>query len=101
MPQDTLGMYEILGAKRAEILRIAAQHKAFDVRVFGSVARGEATPTSDVDFLVRFRPDYRLWDHIGLSQALSDLLGRRVDVCTDDTLKAGLRDRILHEAVPL
>jgi hypothetical protein len=65
------------------------------------VARGEATDDSDIDFLVDFETGYTLWDHIGLVQDLSELLGRRVDVSTDETLRERLRERILREAVPL
>lgn len=95
------GIEDILADKREEILRLAQQHKAYNVRVFGSVARGEATDSSDVDFLVTFEAGYTLWDHIGLIQELSELLGRRVDVSTDETLRARLKERILREAVPL
>ena len=96
-----LGIEDVIGSRREDILRLAKTYKAYDVRVFGSVARGEATENSDVDFLVRFEPDYTLWDHIGLMQDLAELLGRAVDVSTDDTLKERLRDRVLREAVSL
>lgn len=95
------GIPELLAGKREDILRLAQQHKAYNVRVFGSVARGEATDDSDIDFLVDFEMGYTLWDHIGLVQDLSELLGRRVDVSTDETLRERLRERILREAVPL
>ncbi|MCL4878427.1 MAG: nucleotidyltransferase family protein [Anaerolineae bacterium] len=95
------GIPELLAGKREDILRLAQQHKAYNVRVFGSVARGEATDDSDIDFLVDFETGYTLWDHIGLVQDLSELLGRRVDVSTDETLRERLRERILREAVPL
>ena len=95
------GILDLVATKREDILRLAHERKAFNVRIFGSVARGEATETSDVDFLVTFAPNYTLWDHIGLIQDLSELLGRKVDVSTDDTLRERFRDRILSEAIPL
>ena len=91
----------MLADKRDEILRLAARRKAYNVRVFGSVARGEATPDSDVDFLVDFQPDYGLLDHIGLIHDLETLLARKVDVTTEATLKEYLRERIVQSAIPL
>ncbi len=87
--------------QREAILQIARAHNVRDIRVFGSVARGDASAASDVDFLVTFEPDYTLWDHIGLMQALSELLGRPVDVSTEDTLLEGIRAHVLAEAIPL
>lgn len=92
---------KLLQSKRQEILRLAAQHGASNVRVFGSVARGEATDVSDIDFLVDFPPDYSLWDRIGLKQDLEDLLGRNVDVVLAGQLREMIRDEILSDAVPL
>ena len=96
-----MGIGELLQDKRAAILRIAASHGAHHVRVFGSVARGEATPTSDVDLLVELDPDRSLLDHVALKQELEDLLGRKVDVMTEKALHWYVRDRVLTEAVPL
>lgn len=96
-----LGIAEIIGDQREAILRLAAKRGASHVRVFGSVARGEAGPDSDVDFLVRFKPDYRLWDRIGLKQDLEALLGRKVDVIHERFLREELRADILREARPL
>ena len=90
-----------LKEKREDILRIASQHGASNVRIFGSVVRGETRPDSDVDFLVELEPDRSLLDHVALIQDLSDLLGRQVDVATDIGLRENLRDRILNQAVPL
>jgi uncharacterized protein len=73
-----------LRTHRDEILRIACQRRAYHVRVIGSVARGEAGPDSDVDLLVSMAPDATLVDLIGLEQDLVALLGRHVDVLTDD-----------------
>ena len=91
----------LLQQKREEILRIAAQHGAHNVRVFGSVARGEAGPESDIDFLVELEPGRSLLDHAALLLDLEQLLGRKVDVATERSLKERIRVRVLREAVPL
>jgi predicted nucleotidyltransferase len=90
-----------LQAKREEILRIAAQHGARNVRVFGSVARGEADEASDIDFLVELEPGRTLLDHAALLLALQAALGRKVDVVSDRGIKPRIRERVLREAVPL
>lgn len=87
--------------KRDEILKLAARYGARDVRVFGSVARGDATDESDIDFLVEFEPGRSLFDHGGLLMELRQLLNRRVDVAAADDLKPRIRDRVLREARPL
>lgn len=87
--------------KREEILRIAAKHGAGKVRVFGSVARGNADEQSDVDLLVEFDPDRSLLDHAALMLELQDLLGCKVDVVSDRGIKPRVRERVLREAVPL
>jgi predicted nucleotidyltransferase len=87
--------------RRGDILQIAARHGAHDVRVFGSVVRGEAGADSDVDVLVRLDDDRSLLDHVALKQDLEDLLGCRVDVVTEKALHELLREAILGEAVPL
>jgi uncharacterized protein len=92
---------DALRLRRDEILRVAAQHGASNVRVFGSVARGEADVASDVDLLVDLRPGTSLFDHVALMLALEELLGRRVDVATDGALKPRIRERVLREAVAL
>ena len=92
---------EILRQKREEILRIAAKHGARNIRVFGSVARGEADEKSDVDFLVEFEPGRSLLDHAGLLVDLQRLLGCRVDVVTQKGLRERIRARVLREAVAL
>ena len=84
---------------RAEILAAAARHGATNVRVFGSVARGDADRASDVDFLVDFEPGRSLLDLAGLLVELEDLLGHPVDVVTEPGLKARIRQRVLAEAV--
>ena len=90
---------ELLHEKREEILRIAARHGARNVRVFGSMVRGEANRASDIDFLVEMEPGRSLLDLGGLQVELESLLGRRVDVVTVRGLKARIRDRVLREAV--
>lgn len=88
----------LVESKKGEILRIAAKHGARNVRVFGSVARGEARPDSDVDFLVDMQPGRTLLDLGGLLMDLRDLLGLSVDVVTEQGLKPRIRQRILKEA---
>lgn len=92
---------EELQNKRTEILRLAAAHGASNVRVFGSVARGEARPDSDLDVLVDLEPGRSLLDLGGLLMDLQDLLGCRVDAVTERGLRPRIRDRVLREAVPL
>ncbi len=96
-----MGIDELLKEKRQDILRIAAQHGAYNVRVFGSVARGEAGPGSDVDLLVDLEPDKSLFDVGGLLMDLQTLLGREVDVVTEKALHWYIRDRVIREAQPL
>jgi len=91
----------ILREKREDILRLAEEHGARNVRVFGSAARGEAGPESDIDFLVDMEDGRSLLDHIALWQDLQDLLGLKVDVISADALHWYIRDRVLEEAVPL
>ncbi|MGD0092801.1 MAG: nucleotidyltransferase family protein [Planctomycetota bacterium] len=96
-----MGMDEILKDKRDEVLRIAAKHGAYNVRVFGSVARGDARPDSDVDFLIQAGPHRTFFFPGGLVADLEDLLGRKVDVVTEKALHWYIRDRVLKEAIPL
>lgn len=96
-----MGIDELLKEKREEILLIAAKHGAYNVRVFGSVARGEAGPTNDVDFLVEMEDGRSLFDLVRLWQNLEELLGRKVDVLEPEGLHWYIRDRVLNEAVPL
>ncbi len=92
---------DVLKTKRNDILRLAAQHGARNVRVFGSVARGDASPTSDIDLLVRMDRGRSLLDLIELSQELESVLHRKVDILTDEGLSPYLEQRIHAEAVPL
>lgn len=84
--------------KRDEILCLAAKHGAYNVRVFGSAARGEASDDSDLDLLVDFEPGRTLLDHSALVIDLQDMLGCKVDVITEGGLYWLLRRRILKEA---
>lgn len=86
---------------RAEILRVATEYGARNVRVFGSVARGQATASSDLDLLVNLDAGRSLLDLIALKQELEDLLGREVDVVTEAALSPYLREQVLREAVTL
>jgi uncharacterized protein len=90
-----------LARVREQILAVAARHGAGNVRVFGSVARGEADAASDIDFLVDFEPGRSLLDLAALLVDLEDLLGHPVDVVTEPGLKARIRQRVLAEAVPV
>ena len=90
-----------LRQRRADILRIAAKHGAGDVRVFGSLVRGEAREDSDVDLLVRMDEDRSLLDRIGLMQELEDVLQCKVEVVNERALHRLLRDRVLAEGVAL
>jgi hypothetical protein len=92
---------EALRQRRDEILEIARRHGAHDVRLFGSIARGDNTEASDVDILVRFDHGRSLLDHGGLIDDLEDLLGVKVDVVSEAGLKDRLRVRVLNEALPL
>lgn len=96
-----MGVNELLKEKREEILRIAAKHGARNVRVFGSVARGEADEQSDIDLIVEFELGRSLLDHAGLWLELQELLGCKVDVVSERGIKARIRERVLREAVPL
>ncbi len=90
---------QLVKRKREEILRVSAQHGAGNVRIFGSVARGEADEASDIDFLVEMEPGRSLLDLGGLQVELESLLGRPVDVVTVRGLKARIRSTMLREAV--
>jgi len=98
---DFMNIGRELKAKPPDILRLAGRHGATDVRIFGSVARGEAGSDSDVDFLVKMAPERSLLDHVALWQDLEDLLGRKVDLVSEKALHRLMRDQILKEAVPL
>ncbi|MDF5727712.1 MAG: nucleotidyltransferase family protein [Rhizonema sp. PD38] len=93
---------ELLQEKREEIISITAKHGAYNLRIFGSVARGEETPSSDIDLLI----DYDLnkitaWFPSGLVQDLEILLNRQVDVVTTNSLHCFIQDKVFKEAIPL
>ena len=92
---------DVLRRRRAEILATASRHGARNVRVFGSVARGDDTGASDIDLLVDFSPDRSLFDLVGLQLDIETLLGQRADIVTEASLNRLLRERILAEASPL
>ena len=94
-------MIELVQRHRDAILEIAARRGASDVRVFGSVARGDAGADSDIDFLVRFAETASLWDRGGLWSELHELLGRDIDIADEATLRDELRDDVLREAVAI
>lgn len=94
-------MLRELRQKRTEILKLAAQHGAYNVRIFGSVARDEADAASDLDFLVDLEPGRSLLDLGGLLMDLQELLQRPVDVVTESSLRPRIRERALREALPL
>ncbi len=94
-------LYKTLQQQKASILDIAKHYHAVNVRVFGSVVRGEEREDSDIDLLVDFLPGTTLLEQVGLIDALSTALGRKVDIVSDRALNKHLRQRVLEEAVPL
>ncbi len=96
-----MSLDELIKTKREEILRTAAKYGAYNVRVFGSVARGEADEKSDIDLLVDMEPGRSLFDLGGLLTDLEDLLRCNVDVVTEDSLRTRIKERVLKEAVAL
>ena len=96
-----MSLNELLKEKREDILRIAAKRGAYNVRVFGSVARGEADSKSDIDILVDMEPGRSLFDLGGLLMDLQELLGHDVDVVTERGLRERIRERVLKEAIRL
>lgn len=92
---------ENINLKSIEIRQIAARHGASNIRLFGSVARGEAKSGSDVDFLIDVTAETSPWFPVGLIQDLEKLLGRRVEIVTERALNKDLRERVLSEAVPV
>jgi predicted nucleotidyltransferase len=91
----------LVETRRAEIRQACASNGATNVAVFGSVARGDPRPDSDLDILVDLDPSKSLLDHIHLQHELEDLLGVRVDVVTRRGLHPLIRDAVLREAVPV
>jgi uncharacterized protein len=92
---------DLLRTRWEEILKISAKHGAFNVRIFGSAARGEAVESSDIDLLVDVGAKRTPFFPGGLLADLEDLLGCRVDIVTEDGLHWYIRDKVIKEAVPL
>lgn len=87
--------------QRESILAIAQRHGAHDIRIFGSVARGDAIESSDLDLIVRFDRDRTLFDHGELVMDLRDLLGVEVDVISEAGMRDRFRNHVTKEAIPL
>jgi predicted nucleotidyltransferase len=96
-----MDLQRLLREKRDDICAIASKHGAYNVRIFGSVVRGEAGPDSDIDFLIDAGPDTSSWFPAGLILDLQEVLGQRVEVVTEKALNPYVRDHVLGEAVPL
>lgn len=101
MSGKKLGVTEIIGDKRDAILALATAYGASNVRIFGSVARGEATPDSDVDFLIDFPPHRSMFDLVALWRDLCEIVGRDVSLITARELEGSLRDHVERDAVAL
>ena len=101
MTPATDRIHNISQEQRQKILQIAASHGARDVRIFGSMARGEARPDSDLDLLVKLDPGQSLLDIIALKQDLEDLIGRKVDVLTEAAISPYIREQVLENAISL
>lgn len=89
----------VIKVNSSEIKQIAARHGASNIRLFGSVARGDAKPDSDVDFLIDVTAETSPWFPVGLIQDLEKLLGCRVEIVTERALNIDLREQVLQEAV--
>ena len=101
-PPDTSGVtYEELVQKRDDIHTIAARYGAYNLRVFGSVARGDAVASSDIDIVAQFEPGRTLFDHGGLIMDLQEFLGVKVDVISEAGIRPRSRKQLLQEALPL
>jgi uncharacterized protein len=96
-----MNLQTLLKEKRAQILAVAAQHGATNVRIFGSVARGEADEKSDIDILVTFEDGRSLMDHAALLVELEELLGCKVDVVSEKGLRPRIRENVMRDALPL
>jgi predicted nucleotidyltransferase len=96
-----LNIYNSLHERRAEIIALAAKHGAYNLRIFGSVARHEADSASDLDLLVEMEPERSLLDLGGLLMDLQELLGCQVDIVTEKGLRGRIRERVLKEAIAL
>ncbi len=90
-----------LAERREEILAVARRYGAHDIRIFGSVARGDQSEGSDLDLIVRFDPDRSLFDHGGLLMDLEELLGVKVDIVSEGGMRPRFRNYVMEEAIPL
>ena len=99
MADMTVG--DTIHEKREAIIRIAARHGATEVRLIGSVARGEARPDSDVDLLVTWSEGTSLLDHAALMLEIESLLGRKVDIASDGWVKPSIRESVYRDAIAL
>ena len=99
MADPTVG--DTIREKREAIIRIAGRHGATQVRLIGSVARGEARPDSDVDLLVTWSEGTSLLDQTALMLELEELLGRKVDIASDGWVKPAIRESVYRDAVAL
>lgn len=99
--EHSIRLQDIIERQRDQILAIATQYGATNVRLFGSVARDEAQPGSDVDFLVDLTRAWSLFDHIGMQQDLEDLLDCDVDLIVASSLRLHVRDTALAQAIEL
>jgi len=96
-----MDIYELIAAKRPDILVLADRFAVKNIRIFGSVARREATGRSDIDFLVQFPKGTSLLTHAAFQRELSELLGRNVDVASENGIHEQFRRAVMQEAVPL
>ena len=94
-------MNKIIHHRRDEILEIARKYGAISVRIFGSVARGEDGPLSDLDVIVDMKQGSSLLDIVAIKQDIEDLLGIRVDLVTEAAISPYIKDKVLGEAVTL
>jgi predicted nucleotidyltransferase len=99
--ENGMTVEQLIKEKSADIRNIAAQHGVRTIRIFGSVARGDSHPGSDIDFLVDAGPNTSSWFPAGLVLDLEEILGCRVEVVTENGLNPHLREHVLREAVPL
>jgi len=96
-----MDIYELIAEKRPEILALADKYAIKNIRIFGSVARREATKKSDIDFLVEFPQGTSLFTHAAFQRELSQLLGKEVDVASENGIHENFKKTVLQEAVPL
>ena len=101
MAGDGTTLRDLVEARRDEIKAIVARHNGRSVAIFGSVARGDERPGSDIDFLVELAPGARPFEILAIGAELEEALGVKVDVGTPDSLKERQRDEVLAEAVTL